>query len=178
MKPPVKYGLITGCIVGLFAMTFFAIFDWINTKLGWGMRPSSVRDLTGLLTILIQAIGIYMGLNAVKNSQNNSLSYWQGVKAGVTIAAITAVIMSACSFLYCTVINPSYTDYMVQAAQREMIEAGEAKNQMAAHLADVRKNFSTPALVGMAFAGQLIIGSAISFILSAFIQNKKKIYSS
>lgn len=174
MKPPVKYGIITGCIVGLFTMTFFAIFDWVNTKLGWGMRPSSIRGITGLLTILIQAIGIYLGLNAVKISQANSLNYWQGVKTGVTIALITAIITSVCSFLYCTVINPAYTDYMVQAAEREMIEAGEAKAQIAVHLVEVRKSFSAPAQVGMAFIGQLIMGTAISFILSPFIQNKKK----
>lgn len=174
MKPPIKYGLITGCIIGLFTMTFFSVFDWINTKLGWGMRPSSIRGIAGLLTILIQAIGIYMGLKAVKTSQNNLLSYWQGVKTGVTIAVITAIITSACSFLYCTVINPSYTDYMVQAAQREMIEAGETKDQIVAHLTEVRKSFSTPAQVEMAFVGQLIMGSAVSFILSPFIQNKKK----
>ncbi|HEY9000176.1 MAG TPA: DUF4199 domain-containing protein [Mucilaginibacter sp.] len=174
MKPPVKYGLITGCIVGLFTMTFFSIFDWINTKLGWGMRPSSIRGITGLLTILIQAIGIYMGIKAAKTNQGNSLNYWQGVKTGVTIAVITAIITSACSFLYCTVLNPSYTDYMVQAAEREMIEAGETKGQMAAHLAEVRKSFRAPAQVMMAFVGQLVMGSAISFILSPFIQNKKK----
>lgn len=174
MKPPVRYGIITGCIVGLFTMTFFSIFDWINTKLGWGMRPSSIRGLTGLLTILIQAIGIYMGLNAVKNSQSNSLSYWQGVKTGVTIAVITAIITSACSFLYCTVINPSYTDYMVQAAERELIESGEEKSQIVAHLAEVRKNFSAQAQAGMAFVGQLVVGSAISLVLSPFVQNKKK----
>jgi len=174
MKLPLKYGIITGCIVGLFTMTFFSIFDWINTKLGWGMRPSSIRGLTGLLTILIQAIGIYMGLGSVKHNQNNSLSYWQGVKTGVTIAVITAIITSVCSFFYCTVINPTYTDYMVQAAEREMIEAGEAKDQMVAHLAEVRKSFSTPAQVGMALVGQLVVGSAIAFILSPFIQNKKK----
>src|SRR5262249_48419502 len=159
---------ITGCIVGLFTMTFFSIFDWINTKLGWGMRPSSIRGLTGLLTILIQAIGIYIGINAVKANQNNSLNYWQGVKAGVTIAVITAIITSVCSFLYCAALNPNYADYMVQAAQREMIEAGESKDQMVAHLAEVRKNFSTAAQVGMAFVGQLVVGSAISLILSPF----------
>lgn len=175
MKPPLKYGIITGCIVGLFTMTFFSIFDWINTKLGWGMRPSNIRGITGLLTIVIQAIGIYIGLKAVKSSLNNSLSYWQGVKTGVAIAVITAVITSVCSFLYCTVINPTYTDYMVQAAEREMIEAGEARPQIVEHLAEVRKSFSASAQVGMAFIGQLVMGTAISFILSPFIQNKKKI---
>jgi len=174
MKPAIKYGIITGCIIGLFAMTFFSIFDWINTKLGWGMRPSGIRGIAGLLTILILTIGIYIGLRAVKNNRSNSFSYWQAVRAGVIIAVITAAITSICSFLYCTVINPDYTNYMVQAAEREMIEAGEAKTQITAQLVEVRKNFSTPAQVGMAFVGQLVMGLAISFILSALIQKQKE----
>ena|ERR1700749_2590281 len=173
MKSSVKYGIITGCIIGIFTMTFFSLFDWLNTKFNMGMRPSNIRGITGLLTIIIQAIGIYTGIKAVKTSQNNMLNYWQGVKTGVFIAIITAIITSISSFLYCTVINPNYANYMVSIAEKEMIAAGETKDQISAHLVDVRKTFSTATQVGMAFVGQLVIGTAISFILSPFIQTKK-----
>ena len=50
-----------------------------------------------------------------------SLTYAQALKTGLTVAATIAIIVAIFSFLYCTVFNPGYAEFMVHDAQKAMI---------------------------------------------------------
>jgi hypothetical protein len=172
MKSTLKYGLITGTVVGIFAISFFSIVNGINNSAGWGMQASNIRGISGLLTILIQATGIYVAMQAIKK-QNNTLSYGQALKTGIFIAIITAIITAFFSFIYCEFINPGYAQYMVAEAQKVMIAKGETQQQITADSVAVRKEFSTGAQVAMALVGQFFVGTVVSLIMGLFIRTKK-----
>ncbi len=172
MKPPYKYALVTGLTIGIFTVSFFSVVNWFNTTYNWGIQPANIRGISGLLTILIQAIGIYFSMTTVKINQNGLLSYIQAAKAGLTVAIITALITATFGFIYCEFINPGYAKYMVHEAAKTMAANGESQQQIADHLVSIRKEFSTSAQVMMALIGQSVIGTVLSLIMAPFIKNK------
>jgi F0F1-type ATP synthase assembly protein I len=173
MRSTLRYGLITGTVVGIFAISFFSIVNGINNSQDWGMQAANIRGISGLLTILIQATGIYVAMQAVKKQQSNTLTYGQALKTGLLIAVLTAVITGLFSFIYCEFINPGYAQYMVAEAQKVMIAKGETPAQMVTDSNAVRKEFSTGAQVAMALVGQFFVGTMVSFIMGLFIKTKK-----
>ena len=172
MRSTYKYALVTGTVVGLFAIGFFSVVNHFNTTNNWGFPPDNIRGIGGLLTILILGIGIYSTMRSLKSGQSGILTYGQAIKAGITVAVITALIAALFSFIYCTLINPGYAEYMVNEAHKTMIAKGESPQQIAEHLADERKQFSTGMQVMMALVGQSVVGTIISSIMAIFMKNK------
>jgi len=173
MRTNLKYGLITGIIVGAFAVLFFALVNWLNTSYNWGMQPSNIRGVGGLLTIVILATGIYLTMQAVKKEQANKLTYGQALKVGVIVAVITAVLVALFGFIYCQFLNPGYAQYMVSEAQKAMAANGETPQQIAEHSKSVQAEFSTGGQVMQALVGQTVVGTVVSLILGAFLRSKK-----
>jgi hypothetical protein len=173
MKSTLKYGAVTGTIVGIFAIAFFAIVNGLNTSNGWGMAPANIRGFTGLLTILILATGIYTTMQAVKKQQANHLTYGQALKAGVIVAIITAVLTALFGFIYCQFINPGYAQYMLAEAQKVMVATGETKQQIAEDSKSVISEYSTGMQVAQALIGQTVVGTVVSLIMGLFIKSKK-----
>lgn len=174
MKSFVKYGLWTGIISGLWCLGTFTIIGWLNNIAFHGSIPASqIRSYGGLFSITILVVGIWLGMREVRRQDGGVLAYWQAVKTGIWIAGITAVIVALFSYLYCTVINPGYADFMVRDAERILRSAGKTPQEMAGELEFERKQFTTAAQVMMALAGQAVVGSVASLILGIFTRTKK-----
>lgn len=173
MRSIFKHGLITGIIVGVFAVLFFSIVNGLNTSNGWGMQPASIRGIGGLLTIVILATGIYLTMQAVKKEQGNMLTYGEALKTGVIVAVITAVITAICGFIYCQYINPGYAQYMLAEAQKVMVAQHESQQQMAADSISIKNEYSATMQVMQALVGQTVVGTVLSLIMGIFIRTKK-----
>jgi len=172
MKSTLKIAAITGAISSVFLFGFFSLGVWLNTKYAWGMQVSSIRGIGGLLSIPIQAIGIYIAMQDAKR-KNNALSYGQALKTGVTVAATIAVIVALFGFLYCTVFNPGYADFMVNDAQKNMMAAGKSPDEIKTNLVGVAREFTPGMQVTQALVGQFVTGTLISLIVGLFIKTKK-----
>ena len=173
MKSILKFGLITGLISSIFLFGFFSLVVWLNTKFNWGLQASNIRGIAGLLSIPIQAIGIYMAVQNVKNL-NGGLTYGQAVKTGLIVAITIAVIVAIFSLLYCEVINPGYREYMVQDAQKAMLGKGATQQQISLESEDVSQQFTTAVQVIMALLGQFGTGAIISLIIGIFVKTKNQ----
>jgi len=173
MRTNLKYGLITGIIVGAFAVGFFALINSLNTSNNWGMQPSAIRGIGGLLTIVILATGIYLTMQAIKKEQGNKLTYGQALQAGVIVAGITAVLVALFGFVYCQYLNPGYAQYMVSEGQKAMAANGETQQQIAEHSKALQAEFSTGGQVAQALIGQTIVGTVVSLIMGIFVKSKK-----
>jgi hypothetical protein len=176
MTPFLKYGLWTGIISSLWGLSCFTIVGWLNSTLFHHSIPATqIRSYSGLFNILILVIGIYLGMQQAKLKGGNTLTYGQAVKTGIIIACITAVIVACFSYLYCTIINPGYADFMVKDTENALKAAGKPPREISLQLDAVRKEFSTGAQVGMALVGQAVVGTVAAFILGLFIRTKKAI---
>jgi hypothetical protein len=173
MRSTLKFGLVTGLISSIFLFGFFSAGVWLNAKYAWGMQVENIRGIGGLLSVPIQAIGIFMAMQDVKRI-NNSLTYGQALKTGVTVAVTIAVIVAIFGFLYCTVFNPGYADFMVKDAQKTMIAAGKSQQQINSGSAEVAKQFTPVMQVIQALVGQFFIGTIMSLIMGLFVKTKKQ----
>lgn len=172
MKPAYKTGIKTGLAVGIFAIGCFSFFNWLNVKYGWGIQPATIRGISGLITILIQGIGIYFSMQSTKTAQNGALSYGGAFSAGFTVAIITALITAFCGLIFCTIISPGYSDFMVNEAHKAMVASGESPKQIAQDMVGVRWEFSTGGQVTAALIAQSVVGTVISLIMAIFIKSK------
>lgn len=174
MKSFIKYGLWTGVVSGLWALVTFKVIGWLNTVAFHGRLPATnVRSIGGLFSIVILVLGIALAIGEVRRQNAGLLTYGQAVKTGVLVACIVALIMGVFALLYCTVINPGYTDFMVADAERTLRAAGKTPSEIAPELDSVRKQFSVGAQVGQALVGQTVVGSIASLILGAFMRTKQ-----
>jgi hypothetical protein len=175
MKTIVKYGLWTGVVSGLWGLLSFTLVGWLNKSAFHGRIPATqIRSYSGLFSIIILALGIYLGLKQARTRNANHLTYGQAVKTGALIAVITAVVVTVFTWLYCTVINPGYTGFMVQDCQRTMIAAGKSPAEIAQCVESTRKEFSTGAQVTQALIGQAVVGTILSLIFGLFLRTKNK----
>ncbi|HEY8928109.1 MAG TPA: DUF4199 domain-containing protein [Mucilaginibacter sp.] len=172
MRSILKFGVITGLISSVFLFGFFSLLVWLNAKNGWGMQVSTIRGIGGLLSIPIQAIGIYMAMQSTKKL-TGGLTYGQALKTGVLVAVTVAIVVAIFSFLYCTVFNPGYAGFMVKDAQKTMVANGESQQQISQNSIAVAKEFSTPAQVLMALIGQFFTGFILSLIVALFVKTRK-----
>jgi hypothetical protein len=176
MKPFLKYGLWTGMISSLWGLGCFTIVGWLNSTLFHHSIPDTqIRSYSGLFSILILVLGIYFGMKQAKLKGGNTLTYGQAVKTGVVIACITAIIVAFFSYLYCTIINPGYADFMVRDTENALKASGKTPQEISQQLEAVRKEFSTGAQVAMALVGQAFVGTIASLILGLFIRTKQTI---
>jgi hypothetical protein len=175
MKPFVKYGLWSGILSGLWGLVSFTVIRWINTAAFHGSIPATqIRSYSGLFSLIILALGIYLGLKQVRARNGNSLTYSQAVKTGILIAVITAVLVALFGWFYCAVLNPGYTDFMVQDIRQSLTAAGKSSAEIAQAAESARKEFSTGAQVAQALIGQAVVGTLITLILGLFIRTKNK----
>ncbi len=175
MKIITKYGLWTGLIVGIWAIVSFTFVGWLNGVFFHKTIPAAnIRSVSGLFSILILVIGIYWGIREEKRKMGNTLTFRHGVKTGIMISLITAVLVSISTFLYCTKINPGYAEFMIRDAQRTLTEAGKSPDEINQRLVSVRKEFSTGAQIGMALIGQAVMGTIATLVIVFFLRTKTK----
>jgi len=174
MKSFVKYGLWTGIASGLWGIGCFTIVGRLNTAFFHQSIPATqIRSYSGLFSIVILIVGIYLGMREVKRKNGDVLAYGMAVKAGIIISAITGVILCLFTLLYCTVINPGYADFMVKDTGKALAAAGKAPEEISRRLEGVRKEFTTGAQVMMALVGQTAVGSVLALIVGLFVRTKK-----
>lgn len=174
MKPFVKYGLRTGIISVIWLFGSFILVSWLNRTFFHPTVPeATIRGLSGLFNIIILVIGIYVAMKQVKIKNGGVLAYGQAVGTGILIGCITGVIVGLFGLLYCTVINPGYTEFMVNDARAVLVAAGKTPQEIAQRLEGVRKEFSPASQVIMALVGQTVVGSIASLILGLFMRTKR-----
>lgn len=173
MKPFVKSGLITGLAVGTWNLTCFSIVSWLNNSFSLGIPSASIRAYSGLFGVVVLVAGIYAGMKAAKRQNDGLLTYRQAITTGIGISVITALISGTFAFIYCTFINPGYTDYMVQDTQKALVAAHASPNYINQRIAQARVQFSTTSQVLQALIGQSVVGSVCSFIIGIFTKTKK-----
>ena len=114
-------------------------------KNGWGVPAATIRGVGGLLSIPIQAIGIYIAMQNFKKV-NGWLTYGQALKTGVTVAITIAVIVAIFSFLYCKVFNPGFRGFYAEgcaaADAGQWKNAGTGTKQLQSHKRPVYSGFA------------------------------------
>src|SRR5260221_5830036 len=171
-KYPWKHAILTGLIVGVFAIGSFTLFDSLNKHFGWGVHTTTIRGLTGLLTLVILGIGIYTGMRSVKRSNGGKLTYAQALLAGFIIAFTTGIITALVGLIYCNFINPGYTSYMLAESKKAMIAGRKSPAEIAASMPAMEQQWTTGGQMMQALLCQAVCGTVIALAIGIFLRTK------
>ncbi len=170
MKIYLTYGFaIAFANLLLAAILFFLGFHSDPDKLG----PAQAIGTAGGLAISI--IGIVLGTKARRAEVPSSepFGYGRALGAGVMITLFAALITIVTHWLYLTVINPGFTDVMLQSQVAKMEASGLSSTQIENAEAMMRRMMHPALQAIFAFIGALVFGVIISLITAAFLKRSE-----
>lgn len=165
MKLYVTYGFLISLGGAILTMTLFA--------LGYHTDNIAAGQKWNWLGIVIAVAGIAFGMREWRNEAGKGImSYGRGLGTGMLISVWSALFSAVFSVIYFTVINPGFSETMVQFQLSEM----ERKGIPAANIDQAEgmiRMFMSPAMMTVigVFKG-IFSGLVISLILAAIFKSK------
>ncbi|MDQ3192124.1 MAG: DUF4199 domain-containing protein [Bacteroidota bacterium] len=167
MKTEIKFGLTTGVLTAI----------WLYTEYVIGLHEKYIEyhPTVTLFAIFIPIVAIYLAIKEKRNkSQEASITYWQGVLTGFGVSLVAAFISILAQWFYLEVINPDWTEFMVEMtrikAEEKLSDPSEIERQVKA----AEQYFSKANYLKQSFYAPLILGVVISLIEAAIIPKKVK----
>jgi hypothetical protein len=163
----IRYGFYAG---GL--MVFMFTLSWII----FGHDNYEVQEVLGYGGIIAGLIFVYFGLRKYRDHHNGGkLMFGEGLKVGLLIVLIPAVMIGLLDALYIGIFDPQFMDtyyeYMIEKA-----EGNTTPDQFEAALGTLesqRQMFSNPAMVGLLMFMTVFLIGIIVTVISAFILRKR-----
>jgi Protein of unknown function (DUF4199) len=163
MKPAVlRFGLYsTLLIVALGLFNYYVLARFASYP---------VQEVAGYLAMLLSMIFVFMGIRHYRDAHNGgALSFAQGLKVGVLIVLIPALLFGLFDLFYTKVLNPGwqddyYNNYMQQlrnSTPPEKLEAALAK------AAREKETFSNPFMLFLVMSGTVFIIGLIVTVISS-----------
>jgi len=155
----INYGAILGIVSVLVSLTVYAMGNHLEQD--WKV---------GLLNFILMIVILSMGIKKYKESNGGFLSWGQGVKVGVGIAVISAIIGILYNLLFTNVIEPDFMNQMLDK-QRELWAENNMTEEQIEGAEGMFKTFSNPAItsaIGIVFAA--FLGFIISAIAGAIMK--------
>ena len=152
-------------------LSCFTIVSWINRILSLNIPATRIRAYSGLFGLIILAIGIYLGISE-KRRREKYLTYKTAIKTGIAIALISAVVVSFFSLIYCTLINPGYSEFMVKQTQQALVAANRSPDEITRAVNNAKAFYSPISQVIQALIVQSVFGTIASLVTGLFLRTK------
>lgn len=154
-KIALNYGLILGFLSILQSVALYALGKTYD------------RDwYTQLIGIIIMAVIIFLGIKEYRKNNNGLLSLGQGLKTGVGIALIGAIISVIYTFIFANFIEPGFIDQIVELQRQQFLENPNMTDELIETMSERTKNYFWPFTIGMILIFSLFIGFVVSLIVS------------
>ena len=155
-KIALNYGLMLGFISILFHVVLFALGKHLDQD--WKMS---------VLSIAITTVVIVLGIKKFKESNNGLLSLGQGLKTGIAIAMISAVVYIIYTMVFMFVISPESMEHGLEIARQKLMENPNMTDEIIEQSLAMQKKFQSPTfLIPIMLIVSLFIGFVISLIAS------------
>ena len=158
-----NYGLYLGIIGVIAHLALWAsgsIFElgWVNT----------------VISFVAMTVFIVMGIKSFKGLNGGFISWGQGVKIGMGIVMISAVITVIYTLLLTNVIDPEFQQNSMDFQAKAWEDAGLTADQIEASQAMAEK-FQSPAIISaMILAFSAFIGFVFSAIIAAIMKKSEE----
>ena len=147
-------GLYLGLVGVVTALVLYAMGK--SLELQW---VSSVVGFVATIAFIV------IGIKQFKNNNGGFMSWGQGVKIGMGIVMISALITVAYTILFTTVIEPDFQAQAMKVQKQAWIDQGLTDEQIES-ATEMAKKFQGP---GIASAFILAFSAFIGFVVSAII---------
>ncbi|MDP5105446.1 MAG: DUF4199 domain-containing protein [Polaribacter sp.] len=150
----INFGLYLGLIGVIMHLALWASGQLI--ELNW------INSVVWILALIAFSI---IGIKNFREASGGFISWGQGLKIGMGITMVAAVITVIYTLLFINVIDPGFQQVAMEAQKQIWLDGGMTEEQIEASVT-IAKNFQTPAM-----ASALILGFSgfIGFIVSAII---------
>lgn len=159
----INYGLYLGVISTIIHLIMFATgslleFQWIQ----------------GIASFIVMIAFIVLGIKKFKEVNEGFISWGQGVKIGMGITMISAVIAVIYTLLFVNIIDPTFQQQAMEIQQQAWLDAGFTENQIDTFTESAKK-FQTPINISaMILAISAFFGFIIAAIAAAIMKNLMK----
>jgi hypothetical protein len=155
----VNYGLILGVIGVLISLILYATGN--SLKLNW------VNGVAGFAAMIVI---ITLGIKKFKAGNGGYLTFGQGVKIGMFIALLSAVVSIIYNFIFLNFIEPDFMNQVLEVQRAAWEEANMTQDQIEG-AESMFKTFSSPVITSLfAIVGAAFFGFIISAIASAIMK--------
>lgn len=151
---------LTGVILGL-----------ILYAMGKSLELQWVSSLVGFIATIIFVV---IGLKSFKADNNGFMSWGQGLKVGMGIVMVSAVITVVYTLLFTNVIEPDFQQQAMDLQQQKWLDAGLTEEQIET-FTESSKKFQGPGIMtAMILAISAFIGFVISAITAAIMKKSEE----
>jgi len=158
-----NYGLYLGIIGVILHLALWASGQLI--ELNW------INSIVWIIALIAFTI---VGIKKFKETTDGFISWGQGVKIGMGITMIAAVITVIYTLLFINVIDPGFQELAMEAQKSTWLDAGMTEQQIEDSVAMAEK-FQTPAITSAMVLGfSAFVGFIISAIISAIMKKSEE----
>lgn len=143
----------------------------ITYALGMHLDPHwSVSVISGILFIGL----IVFGIKKHKENNEGFLSWGQGVKIGVGIAIVAALIGTIYNYLFMTFLEPDFLNQVMEVSNQKLLDQGQTEEQIEA-INKMSEAFKSPLLIAaMGIIGSAVGGFIVAAIAAAIIKKSEE----
>ncbi|MEK7630801.1 MAG: DUF4199 domain-containing protein [Patescibacteria group bacterium] len=160
-----RFGLLAGGLVCLYMLAEFL--------LGFHTTRLDIGAYSGYGASIIPFIIYFFALRQWKLERGGGFfTMRQGVRSGLLMGMITAVILASFMLAYNTLINPSFLDKNIEVVRISLEQQGKPVGEIRDTLDHLRTTNSFPQQTVFILAGVTFEGVLISAILAYFLQKR------
>ena len=157
------FGLIKGIIACLF---FVAISEkWIDKSI-----------LTTITSSVLAIVTIVLPILKIKTEQENQITLQQGIKMGLAVAAIGAVLYGIYMYIHITTIDPDYVDTIKKVSEKAVYDQPNLSDEEKEAQLAISHKMTSPGLIAtFSTLASLFFGFVITMITSAIVKNQSSL---
>ncbi len=165
MKPEVNYALFNSAGICIWVL--------VEYLLGFHSTRMEIGQYTGYLANVIPITMLFLAIRERREKLNGgTLTFGQGMKTGIIISLITAVITTIFMYVYLTAVNPEFMNLGMELQKQKLLQSGHSEAEVTASLESMKTMYSLPFQLGAILVITPIVGSVYSAIISAILRKK------
>ncbi len=135
-------------------------------------------EILGYTSMILALTSIFFGIRSYRNNKlGGKISYFQGVKVGLTISAIAGVIYSIYSIIFYKFLFPDFMEKYMQFYTDKIRNSGASQEVIAKQLADLQTNLALYNnllfQVLIMFVTVFAVGLVITLISASILKRKE-----
>ncbi|WP_405606067.1 DUF4199 domain-containing protein [Polaribacter sp. Asnod1-A03] len=158
-----NYGLYLGLIGVVTHLLLYATGQLL--ELNW---------INSIVSIIAMIVLIVIGIKKYKSDSDGFMSWGQGVKIGMGITMVSAVITVVYILLFMNVIEPDFQQQAIEFQKQAWYDMGMTEEQIEASL-EMTEKFQTPVISSAMMLGfSAFLGFVISAIIAAIMKKSEE----
>jgi hypothetical protein len=163
MSTEVRAGLAIG----------FVNLIWLYLSYYLGLHTSGpvIFQIVPAVWLVITAAGFVIALRAIRR-ERGTIGYGAGLRSGLAIAAVTAVVAVVAQAGYFTVIHPEWPAVMVAQTREYFAAQGLPADEVEQRVGEARGYFTLPSYAAQSAGAALVAGAMVSLIAMIFLRRR------